>query len=210
MGKSYNQGVADANRRRAKHNQATRDHGTTKEYKTWIGIKQRCTNPNSSVWERYGGRGITICEEWLHDFDAFYKHIGKAPTLKHTVDRIDNNRGYEPGNVRWATRKEQSNNLRSNTWIEYDGKRMTWAQWAEYLDVPYNLLLTRVKKKLPLEEVLQPRINDERNALVEVDGKAMSLREWEKVTGIKYQTLYARWKAGKYLLAPVKKSSCLT
>ena len=202
---TYNQGVADSNRRRAKHGQATRDRGMTKEYQAWVGIKQRCTNPNYAAWHRYGGRGITMCAEWVDSFEAFYSHIGDAPTAKHTVDRIDNNRGYEPGNVRWATRKEQSNNISSNTWVEHGGKRMTWAQWAEHLGVPYNLLLTRVKKRLPLEKILQPRQNDERNALVEINGRAMSLRDWSKETGIRYQTLYARWRLGQEMLAPVKK-----
>lgn len=203
MTKKYNQAVADANRRRTKHGQATRDKGTTKVYRTWLNLRDRCLNPNSAAYYRYGGRGITVCKRW-ESFENFYADVGDPPSNKHTLDRINNDKGYTPSNVRWATRKEQSNNISTNVWVEFEGRRMTWAQWAEHLNVPYNLLMTRAKKKLPLEQILQPRINDERNALVEVDGKAMSLRDWEKVTGIKYQTLYARWRTGRYLLAPTK------
>ena len=146
--------VAESNRRRAKHGQATRDKGVTKVYATWTSMKHRCTNPNHSAYDRYGGRGITICDEWLESFDKFYACVGEPPTPKHTLDRIDNERGYEPNNVRWATRKEQSNNLSSNTWVEHNGKRMTWAQWADHLGIKYNTLMTRVRDKKSLDEIL--------------------------------------------------------
>lgn len=198
-------GVGDANRGRTKHGQATREHGMTKEYRAWVGIKQRCTDPTHKAWHRYGGRGITMCQEWIESFEKFYAHVGDPPTEAHTIDRMDNERGYEPGNVRWATRKEQANNRSSNTWVEYDGKRMTWAQWADHLHVPYQVLMDRVKRKQPIEKVLQPRLYDERNAPVKIGDRAMSLRDWAAETGISYQTLYARWRMGQELLAPVKK-----
>lgn len=198
-------GVADSNRARTTHGQATREHGATKEYQAWVGIVHRCSNPRSAAWHRYGGRGITVCPEWAESFEAFYAHVGDAPTAKHTLDRIDNDRGYEPGNVRWATRKEQANNRDTNTWIEYDGKRMTWAQWAEYLGIPYNTLMTRVKKKQPLSRILQPRLTAERNELVEVNGRKQTLHEWAEESGIPYSTLYLRKQLGQELLAPVRK-----
>lgn len=153
MNKPYNQAVADSNRRRAKHNQAHTGE-PSKVHKAWVGMKQRCTNPKSAHYARYGGRGITVCQEWVDSFDAFYKAVGEPPTPKHTLDRIDNEQGYYPNNVRWATRKEQSNNISSNTWVEYEGKRMTWAQWAEYLGIGYNCLMTRVRDKTDLKDIL--------------------------------------------------------
>ena len=195
MSKRYNQGVADANRRRTKHGHATRDEGTSRMYQTWLSMKARCLNPSHQSYARYGGRGVTVCEKWVNSFESFYRDVGDPPSLKHTLDRIDNDRGYEPSNVRWATRKEQSNNISTNVWVEYDGKRMTWAQWADYLDVPYSLLMARVRKRRPIEEILKPRQNRKYSEPITFDGKSMPLRDWAKVTGIKYQTLYARWKS---------------
>lgn len=86
----------------------------TKEYKAWLGIKGRCCVETNKDYPRYGGSGIRLSQEWVKDFVAFYEHIGPCPSPKHQVDRIDNRLGYEPGNVRWATTKEQSIN-RSNS-----------------------------------------------------------------------------------------------
>lgn len=142
-------GVTSSNQKRARHGM-----WKTKVYKTWAGIKNRCHNPNHPHWKRYGGRGITVCGEWMESFESFYLHVGEPPTDDHTIDRIDNNKGYEPGNVRWATMKEQAGNRESNTWVEYQGKRMTWRQWADYLGIRYNTLMTRVRDKSDLSEIL--------------------------------------------------------
>jgi len=163
MSKKYNQGVADANRRRTKHGHATRDKGTTKMYARWISIKGRCLNPNAQNYHRYGGRGVTICQEWVDSFESFYRDVGDPPSDKHSLDRIDNNKGYEPSNVRWATKREQSNNTISNIWIEHDGKHMTWSQWAEYLKVPYDLIMSRKRRGETIEQILQPRKNKVRS-----------------------------------------------
>lgn len=83
----------------------------TKEYKAWCGMIERCEGSEREVYvRRYQERGIAVCDEWRHDFQAFLDHIGPAPSRRHSVDRIKNDRGYEPGNVRWATAKEQANN----------------------------------------------------------------------------------------------------
>ena len=86
-------------------------HGLSKtpEYKAWGRMKERCLTKKSS-WDRYGGRGIIVCDEWIHSFEAFYKYVEKRPSKDHSIDRIDNDGNYEPGNVRWATWKEQASN----------------------------------------------------------------------------------------------------
>ena len=97
------------------------DHGTTHgkswtaEWIIWVAMRRRCSNPNCKDWKNYGGRGITVAPEWQTDFQAFLDHVGPRPSPAFSIDRIDNDRGYEPGNVRWATRLEQAHNQRPKT-----------------------------------------------------------------------------------------------
>lgn len=82
------------------------------EYGIWAGMKYRCNNPKSRIYNYYGGRGITVCDRWLHSFEAFYADMGPRPSPKHSIDRIDNDGNYEPGNCRWATQAQQAANQR--------------------------------------------------------------------------------------------------
>jgi len=104
----------------------------TVEHQIWKSIIGRCENANSTSFPRYGGRGIKICPEWRHDFAAFLAHVGPRPSPKHSIDRYPNNDGnYEPGNVRWATVREQSRNRRSNVLLTHNGITATVIEWAE-------------------------------------------------------------------------------
>lgn len=91
-----------------------RKHGgrNTPEYVAWNAMVQRCTRESHPAFKNYGKRGITVCAEWRHDFSAFLAHIGQRPSADYSLDRIDNERGYEPGNVRWATYDVQMRNRR--------------------------------------------------------------------------------------------------
>lgn len=113
--------------------------GSRKDYLhfAWVGIKARCNNPNSKFYHNYGGRGISICKEWSESFREFSKYIvdtiGERPTNNHTIERINNNGNYEPRNIKWATRMEQSSNLRTNVLITYNGETFNTSQWARKL-----------------------------------------------------------------------------
>lgn len=146
-------GVSRSNQQRAKHGQARGARDTaerninTKAYNAWKSMKQRCFNPKSEHYARYGGRGITVCSEWVDSFETFYKDVGEPPSSKHTLDRIDNDGNYQANNVRWATRKEQANNRETNMYLEMQGLSMTFAEWAEHLNVPYHVVQKMLKKK---------------------------------------------------------------
>lgn len=124
----------------------THDMSYGREYAIWGGIIQRCTNPNNQAFKNYGARGITICDEWRHDFMAFFNYVGKRPSPKHSIDRMNNDGNYEPGNVRWATNVEQKNNYRDNHRITLHAHTMTLAQWACFVGLNPNTLIARINK----------------------------------------------------------------
>jgi len=101
-------------KKNSKKYRARRKEGYKKapEWDIWYAMKQRCHNSKHSGYRNYGGRGIKVCDRWLNSFKDFLKDIGKRPSLKHSIDRVNNDSNYEPGNCRWATRKQQANNKR--------------------------------------------------------------------------------------------------
>lgn len=124
-------------------------------YKTWSSMVQRCTNPNNPDFPKWGGRGITICDEWRNSSEAFLLAVGPRPSQKHTIDRIDNNAGYFPGNVRWATRAEQNANTSANRHISHDGETHHMSEWARIKGLPLGTLHYRlVKGAWPVDRAL--------------------------------------------------------
>lgn len=117
----------------------------TSEYNSWSNMRQRCQNPNNHVYHHYGGRGIKVCERW-EDFGNFIADMGRKPTPKHSIDRIDVNGNYEPSNCRWATQKEQNNNRSNNRYITYKNKTNTLSQWSDILQINQKILRKRIEK----------------------------------------------------------------
>lgn len=127
----------------------------TNEYMIWNNMIQRCANPRASGYPRYGGAGVTVCPQWAASFLAFYEHVGPRPSSAHSIDRIDAKRGYEPGNVRWATREEQAQNQHKTVWIEWRGERRCLSDWARTLNIPLLTLHSRLNKLgWPIERAL--------------------------------------------------------
>lgn len=115
-----------------------------REYAAWNQAIQRCTNQKLRNYEDYGGRGITVCNKWRESFQAFIDHIGPKPSDKHSLDRIDNDKGYEPGNVRWSTDSQQISNSRHARKFEWDGELRTIKQLSEISRIPYATLQSRL------------------------------------------------------------------
>ena len=134
------------------------------EYRAWSSMKQRCLNPRCSVYKNYGGRGITVCVRWQRDFLDFLDDLGPRPSPKHTLDRIDNDGNYQPGNVRWATYQEQESNRRNNRWVEWNGARYTVSDLARLHNLSPTILWGRLfMYKLPINIALQDKIPHWRN-----------------------------------------------
>lgn len=123
----------------------THHKSKTAEYDTWIGIKKRCYNPSEPGYENYGARGITMCDEWRDDFEAFYRDMGCRPEGL-SIDRIDNDKGYSKENCRWATREVQNTNKRSNRRITALGETRLLKEWAECTGINRTTLAYRLNE----------------------------------------------------------------
>jgi hypothetical protein len=132
-------------------------HGLSKtpEYRVWAGMIRRCHNQNEACYPRYGGKGIEVCGAWRSDFMAFLAHIGPRPSKAHSIDRIDNSLGYQPGNVRWATAEQQSRNRECIQMHEIDGITATLPELAQAYGIPVEEVRKRLWRKWSLERALK-------------------------------------------------------
>jgi len=137
----------------------SKKHGMfgTRLYRIWFNMKQRCANPKHIAYKNYGGRGITVCNEW-QIFEPFYKWaLANGYRDELTIDRIDNDKGYSPDNCQWLTEKEQGQNKRNNRMICINGETNTVAEWARRTGIKENTLRWRIKKGIPKEQLLNKK-----------------------------------------------------
>lgn len=134
--------------------EVNKTHGMTKsrEYSTWRSMRSRCNNPKSAHYQSYGGRGIKICKRW-DKFENFYEDMGERPK-GYSLDRIDNNKGYNKKNCRWATKKEQDNNRRDNVTITHNGETMTLTEWSRKVNISRITIRGRLKRGWEVGQIL--------------------------------------------------------
>lgn len=169
-----------------------------KEYVIWLGIKARCFNKNDPAYPNYGGRGITMSEEWIGSFKNFYEDVGPRPSDEYSIDRYPNNNGnYEPGNCRWATRKEQARNRRNSKIVFYKNRSMTVAEAAELSNIDESCIRYRLNKGYPLDKLFEKSGDIKKKYLL--DGKRVSLKEVARNTGISTDKLNLRMSRGMSL-----------
>lgn len=123
------------------------------EYRVWCDMKARCGNKTNKSYQDYGGRGISACEQWINSYSSFISDMGKRPSNKHSIERIDVNGNYEPSNCRWATKLEQNRNRRITLVVDHNGQRISLAEACEKNKISYGAVKFRkYRKGIPLQE----------------------------------------------------------
>lgn len=173
-----------------------------KAFPRWRAMISRCFSEGTKAYPHYGGRGITVCERWK-SFDNFYEDMGEPPPGM-TLDRINNDGNYEPGNCRWATMRVQANNKGNNRYLRFNGMIKSVADWASSLRINEGTIRARLRKNLPINMVLSQKrcaLNSNRsyrsnNRFIELNGVKKTLSQWAEHLGISKQNIYRRLKNG--------------
>ena len=189
----------------------------TKAYKTFHGMKQRCYNPNNPEYKNYGGRGISICPEWLNDVSEFCKWAlengwdDMKTRSEQTIDRIDVNGNYSPENCRIIPMSEQYFNRTDTHYVTVNGKTRTIKEWSDIYGISMTVINNRLNSGWSAEDAVLKEIRSMKNRVgnVTFDGKTQSLQDWAKELGIPLPTLSSRimklgWGVEKALREPVK------
>lgn len=180
------------------------------EYRVWTNMISRCTNDQHKAWSNYGGRGIRVADEWLGapGWWRFLLHVGGRPGAGYDLDRIDNDGNYEPGNVRWTTRKANTRNKRTNALVDLGDEVITKAEAAERAGISSALLHWRLRRGWTIEDAMAPAglrrhiAADARRAKAErltIGSESLSIPEWAKRHGLKTDTVRKRLKRGMTL-----------
>lgn len=159
-------------------------------------MKQRCLNPNNHKYQRYGGRGIKVCNEWLKDFYTFnYWALSHGYKKGLSIDRIDVNGNYEPNNCRWASQKVQQNNRENNYRLTIEGQTKTLAEWAAFSRFTAGAIRNRIENqgRTAYDAVYG---EDPRLVLITIDGETKTATEWNRIKGYRKRLVLARIERG--------------
>lgn len=192
-------------------------HGlsSTRTYRCWQSMRDRCNNPNATAYRNYGARGIRVCRRWAR-FENFVADMGEIPP-GITIGRKNNNGDYAPINCRWETRREQNANTRQNVLVSYAGETKIVAEWARTLGVDVQSLRFRLRSGMPTELAFtlpyDDLVNTRRRAndfiTIEHLGESLTLWQWSERTGIHRTTLQDRiargWSPERALTTPARK-----
>lgn len=176
------------------HNR-THNMAGSRLYFAWAAMRNRCDNPNVKSFADYGGRGIKVCERW-HDFSAFYADMGERPAGQ-TLERINNDGDYEPGNCRWATRREQGSNKRNSRYIEANGESLPLSEWARRLGCSHAAILARIAAgmseadavTLPIPARPNSRLTDDDARFIRKNFAAMRTKDLAERFGVSTNTV---------------------
>lgn len=131
------------------------------EHEAWSNMRRRCGDPTNKSYRIYGEKGITVCDRWA-EYKNFIEDMGRKPTPKHSIDRIDGNRNYEPGNCRWATATEQARNVSTNVLLDYKGERKCITEWAEAIGMKGATLGVRIRSGWSVEDAIETPVGEKR------------------------------------------------
>lgn len=190
--------------------QRSTKHGLTKlpEFWVWIAAKRRCHSPRDKSYHRYGGRGIHMCLRWRDDFGAFMQDMGPRPTPEHTLERLNNDLGYDPANCAWRLPIVQANNKRNNRFVEVFGRRQTISQWAREMRLAPGLIRQRLECGWTPEEAMsRPDELPQDRCLLTAFGKTQTFAQWSAESGIAAELIRGRitkqgWNAERAITAP--------
>lgn len=190
-------------------------HGkrNTRLYKIYNNMLDRTERENSISYKNYGARNIKVCKEWKDSFQSFYEwSIANGYSDDLSIDRIDNDKGYSPDNCKWANKKEQALNRRTNHILEYKGEFKTIEEWASITGIEYGTLWNRINLGWDVEKALTEPIR-ETERFYTYKGISLTLKEWGKKVGISHRTLYNRinnykWSIEKALTEPIDNTIC--
>ena len=167
----------------------------TRVYRIWRGMISRCTLPDTTYYSYYGGRGISVCERWLK-FENFLADMGD-PSSDLSIDRIDSSGNYEPANCRWATKREQTRNKRSNCYFTFDGETKILNDWCEIFKIDRHVVRARLRAGMSAEDAFKkPTYNKMTRLTITAFGRTQTVHQWSKETGIGLKTLKHRASSG--------------